>query len=90
MLRRSRLDEKQVVSAVSPDHDDIMGRVAIMGYKNGREDIALLGTYVPPKPTGVVATKRVLESLRCVALMGQGANAMPPQQVHAFIIWRHE
>ena len=57
MLRRSRFDERKVVSAVSPDHDDIMSRVAIMRYKNGRENIALLGTYFPPRPTGAVQQK---------------------------------
>ena len=63
MLRRSRLDERNIVSAVSPGYVDIRGRFAIMRYKNGREHIALFGKYVPPKPTGAAAKQNKLESL---------------------------
>ena len=51
MLRKSRFDEKKIISTVTPEDDsDIMGRLAIIRYRNGREDIALLGSYFPTKP----------------------------------------
>ena len=57
MFRRSRFDERKIVSAVSPEHINIMGRLAIMRCKDGREDIALVGSYFPPGPTGAVGRK---------------------------------
>ena len=59
MLRKSRFDEKKITSVLSP-HDDplIDGRVAMLRIKNGREDIALVGAYFPPKPQGALQCKQ--------------------------------
>ena len=62
MVRRSRFVERKIVSAVFPDHADIMGRVAIMRNKKGREDIALLHIFFATTRRSC-CQNRVLESL---------------------------
>ena len=59
MLRKSRFDERKITSAQSP-HDDplIDGRLAMLRIQNGREDIALVGAYFPPKPQGNFKTQQ--------------------------------
>ena len=59
MLGKSRFDERKITSAQSP-HDDplIDGRLAMLRIQNGREDIALVGAYFPPKPQGVFETQQ--------------------------------
>ena len=52
LLHKSKCSQQKVVSVESPSpKEDICGRLALMRYRNGMEDFAVLGCYFPPKPT---------------------------------------
>ena len=65
MLCKSRFDEKRIISTVTPEDDsDIMGRLAIMRYRNGREDIALFGVIFSAKTSRFSFSERILACLQ--------------------------
>ena len=62
MLRKSRFDLNKVYEATSPHKESgIADRIAMLRYKNGREDICLLGMYFPTKPTNARQKKSIGE-----------------------------
>ena len=90
LLRKSKCSQQKVISLESPSpKEDICGRLALMRYRNGMEDFAVLGCYFPPKPTSN-GKKEILDCLSLNAWVDWKTHFTAARALHTFSIWRRQ